>query len=235
MKKIPVISEKIRKKIIGLKRKSHHPLVHHVHKKHKISYKTLLYMKEYGPKSHVYHVIVKESLKILVLASLVSSIGGLSLQSMGSKIVSILPLLILLPALNNMIGSYGTIISSKFTTDLYTGKIKSNWWKSEYIHKLFVSIFLISIFSAVYIGLLSSGIAYIKGFPMTADLAIKILEISLVATLLLVGIIFTISITLGLHFYKKQEDPNNFLIPITTSIGDLGSMLVFFLMVGFLF
>ncbi len=235
MKKFPKISDKIRKKIVGLERKKHHPLTHHVHRKHGISHKTLLYMKEYGPKSHVYHVIVKESLRVLILASLISSIGGFSLQLIGSKIVSIIPLLILLPALNNMIGSYGTIISSKFTIGLYTGKVGTNWWRSEYTHKLFVSIFLISIFSTIYISLLSSGIAYIKGFGLTFDLVFNILKISFVATMLLVGIIFLVSVALGWHFYKKQEDPNNFLIPITTSIADFGSMIVFMLMVSFLF
>ena len=234
-KKILKLTKEAKKKIVVLKRKKHHPLVHQIHKKHGISHKTLLYMKEYGPRSHVYHVIIKESLKILILASLISALGGIGLQFLNEKFITILPLLILLPALNDMIGDYGSIISSKFTAYLYTGKIKGKWWKSEYTHRMFFTVLTISIFSSLYIGLLSSGIAYVKGFQLTIDLMLKIIEISIASTLLLVAIIFTISITMGLYFYKKQEDPNNFLIPITTSIADLGSMLVFLGMMTFLF
>ena len=228
------LSEKQKKKIVALKRRKHHPLVHHVHRKHKLSYKTLLYMKEYGPKSHVYHVIIKESIKILILASILSSIGGIGLESLNSKLITILPLLIVLPALNHMIGSYGTIVSSKFTTYLYLNKGRKKW-DSKYIHKLFFTILIISIFSAIYIGTLASAISFIKGFSVSLSLLIKVLEITLISTVLLVVIIFTLSTTLGLYFYRKQEDPNNFLIPITTSVADLGSMLIFFGLVVLLF
>ena len=229
------ISKKHKRELAKLRRKHHHPLVHKLHKKHKISYKTLSYMKEYGPRSHVYHVIIKESIKILILASILSSIGGFGLQSIQTKIISILPLLVLLPALNNMIGSYGTIVSSKFTTMLFLGKVKKGWWKSEKVHKLFFSIFLVAIISSIYIGILSSVIAFAKGFPIDFVLLIKVLQISVISTLILVGIIFTLSVTVGLYIYRKNEDPNNFLIPITTSAADLGSLAIFALLVSLFF
>lgn len=74
--------ERVRK----VRRHEHHPVLHHVHRKYGISRKTLFYMKEYGPRSHVAHVIVRESLKILIIASVISSIGGISLQFMEDKI-----------------------------------------------------------------------------------------------------------------------------------------------------
>lgn len=231
-KKLP---RRLRKKIAKLRRKPHHPLVHHIHKKHNISYKTLVYMKEYGPKSHVSHVIIRESLKILILASILSSIGGFGLQSIQSKLLTILPLIIILPALNDMIGDHGAIISSKFTTMLYLGQIRGKWWKSESVHRLFFTIFLVSLISAVYMGLLSTGIAYLKGSQIGFGIVLKILEISIISAVLLVSLIFTVSILVGLYIYRKKEDPNNFLIPIATSVGDLGSMAIFSLLVFLLF
>ena len=235
MKNTRQISIEHKRKLVKLKRKHHHPLVHKLHKKHKISYKTLHYMREYGPKSNVYHVIIKESIKVLILASILSSVGGFGLQSIQSKITSILPLLILLPALNNMIGSYGTIVSSKFTTMLYLGKAKKQWWKSSDVRTLFSNIFLIAVMSSVFIGLLASGVSYTKGFGIGVDMIIKIIEISLISTLVMVFVIFILSTTIGLYIYRKNEDPNNFLIPITTSVGDLGSMAIFSFMVYLFF
>ena len=62
-----------------IERHKHHPLIHHIHKKYGISKKTLFYVKEYGPKSNVSHTIIRESIKILLFASIVSALGGLAL------------------------------------------------------------------------------------------------------------------------------------------------------------
>ena len=60
--------------------------------------------------------IMKESIKILILASLISSLGGIGLESVNVKLIALLPLLILLPAMNDMIGDFGAIISSRIST-----------------------------------------------------------------------------------------------------------------------
>lgn len=171
--------------------------------------------------------IVKESIKILILASVISSIGGIGLETIQKKLLLIVPLLILLPSLNDMIGDFGTIMSSKFTTLLYLGKIKERWWKSKELKTLIWILVIISLISAIYIALLANLIAYWRGFEITTDITIKVILISILATLILVTAIISMSIIAGFIVYKKNEDPDNFLIPITTSIADLGSMLIF--------
>ena len=53
--------------VVCMRRPEHTPTIFQLHKKKKISYKTLFYMKEYGPRSHVTSVIMKESIKILLM------------------------------------------------------------------------------------------------------------------------------------------------------------------------
>lgn len=221
------IEKHIQKKLTKIPRKYQHPLVHHVHKKHKISRKTLFYMKEYGPHSHVASVILKESVKIVIITSLVSSIGGIALQSVEEKIVAIAPLIILMPALNNLIGSFGTLISSKFTTLLYTGKIPLARSKEH----LLALMFMIAFISSIYLGIVSVLLGTFYGHPFSYTTLIEIVGISVFATILLVGFISIISIALGFYIFRKNEDPNNFLIPISTSIADLGSMTILAIMV----
>lgn len=235
MKKSRRLTKSYREKIVRLRRKHHHPLLHRIHKQHRISYKTLSYMKEYGPRSHVYHVIIKESIKILVLASLLSSIGGFGLQNIQGKLIALLPLLILLPALNDMIGDYGAIVSSKFTNMLYLRKIKGSPWKSKNVHSLFFTVLPIAIISSLYMVALSSGLALLSGFGIDLALLIKILWIALISTLILVTTIFLLSVLVGVYIFKKSEDPNNFLIPIATSVGDLGSMAIFTFLITLFF
>ncbi len=220
--------------IIKLKRHKHHPIIHQIHYTHKISRKTLFYMKEYGPKSHVSSVILKESVKILILASIISSIGGVNIQNIQSNLLTIIPLLILLPALNNLIGGFGAIVSSKFTVLLYLGKV-GKWWKSKEVHELFVTIIVIAFISSIFLGILSYGFSLIRGFAFDAGIFFKVLSIAVFSTLILVIIIFFVSVITGYYVYKKQEDPSNFLIPIATSFSDLGSMALFSVLVALMF
>jgi len=52
---------------------------------------------------------------------------------------------------------------------------------------------------------------------------------------LLVIIMFISSVVLGLHYFNKKEDPNNFLIPIITSVADFGNMIILAVLVVLLF
>jgi mgtE-like transporter len=181
----------------------------------------LFYVKEYGPHANVPRTIIKESIKILLLASILSSFGGLALENIKLLFISITPLIILLPALNDMIGDYGTIISARFSTALHEGKVGKKWWRNNEIRKLLWQIIIIAVITA----LLSSAIALIISQSSTT-VAIRVLFVVLVDVLLLVSILAAVGMAAGLYFYRKGEDPNNFLIPISTSIADLGNMVI---------
>lgn len=217
------------RKLHGIKRHKHHPLIHHFHRKHRLSYSTLFYMKEYGTKSNAIATIMKESVKILVLAAMISSIGGVSLENMKEKFAALLPLFIMIPALNDMVGDFGTIVSSKFTAMLYTGKIslRKGLAESGEFRKLAKIIFSIAFLSSIYLGAVSYAFAYYKGFPLATDIFAKIIVVSVLCTMILVSVIFAVSVLAGIYIYKKKEDPNNFLVPIATSVADLTSMLLF--------
>ncbi len=227
--------KRLLKKVTKVRRREHHPILHHVHRKYGISRKTLFYMKEYGPRSHVAHVIIRESLRILILASIISSIGGIGMEAISSKLVVIIPLIILLPALNDMVGDFGCIVSSKFTTMLYLGKVGGKWWKSRHLRRLFLVIAFTSFLTSVFIGVAASIIAYWSGFSLTFEVFLKVLGIAVISNIILVSAIFCISIIGGLGIYGKNEDPNNFLIPITTSVADLLNLAIFAILVGMFF
>lgn len=228
--------EKLRKtlyKLKGIERKKHHHLLHHLHKKHRLSKQTLFYIKEYGPHSHIAKTILKESFKILLFASIISSIGGFSLEKIKLLFVSIMPLIIMLPVLNDMIGDYGTIISSRFATMLYEGKVKG-WRDSKELKKLFIQILLVAVIMAILSAVISLLISHYSGYD-AAGVAVKVIAITLIDVILLVTILFAIAVTAGIYIFKKKEDPNNFLIPITTSIADFGNMVLLAILVLIMF
>lgn len=227
MKRLITHLETLRK----VERKRYHPLIHKIHKKHKISKKTLLYIKEYSPKSHVLGNIMKESIGILLFSSVISLVGGLALESVRDSLISIVPLIIILPVLNDMIGDYGIVISSRFTTLLYTGKVKGKWYKNLSLKQLFYQIGTISIVTALISSIISLIVSNYRGFSLNFEIIYKTLIISIVDVILLVSILFIISIYCGYYYYKKNEDPNNFLIPISTAIADFGNMILLSILV----
>jgi len=218
-----------------VKRHLHHPLIHQIHKKHGISKKTLFYVKEYGPHSHVAKTIIKESIKILLLASLISSFGGLLLEEIKTIFLSLIPLVILLPTLNDMIGNYGCIFSSRFSTLLHEGKISKKWWSNLELRKMFWQIVIISLTTATLSSIVALVVSRLTGYHFDFLLAFKVFFVAVADVFFLVNILFFVAIFAGLYFYHKKEDPNNFLIPITTSIADFGNMLLLTILIKLIF
>jgi len=213
------------KRLQKMPRKNYHPLIHKIHKKHHISKKTLFYVKEYGPHSNVPRTIIRESIRILLFASVISSIGGFALENIKYVFVSILPLVILLPVLNDMIGNYGTIFSSRFSTMLHEGMPLASLKSSRELRELFAQVLIISVLMSLLSSAMALSISIYSGYPDVA-MASRIFIISLTDVVILVSLLFFVSVTAGIHFYKKGEDPNNFLIPITTSVADFGNMII---------
>ena len=213
-------------KLRTIKKKEYHPLIHKIHKKHKISRKTLFYVKEYGPHTNVPRTIIKESAKLLVFASIISSFGGLALENIKIIFVSIMPLIILLPILNDMIGDFGTIVSSKFSTMLHENKVNKKWWINMELRKLFLQVVIISLLMTLISFAMAFSVSIFSGYALNTKIILKIFLVEIIDVFLLVNILFLIAILAGIYFYKKKEDPNNFLIPITTSVADFGNMII---------
>lgn len=223
MKPIKKHLEVIRK----LKKHEHHHLLHHLHKHYEISRKTLFYMKEYGPHTNITKTIMKESIKILLLASLISSLGGIALENIKLLFVSILPLVILMPTLNDMIGDYGTILSSRFSTMLHEGKVKKEHFHvNPELRELLFQVFFIAILTTIISAIASLVISHFTGFPISRLLILKVFAIAILDVSFLILILMLISVFAGLYYFKKKEDPSNFLIPLTTSIADFGNMVI---------
>jgi cation transporter-like permease len=184
----------------------------------------------------LYWRVITQSIGMLLLASLLSTIGGFGIESVRQNLFFLLPLLILMPALNDMTGDYGGIIASRFTTMLALKHIREKeWWKSHLLHRLFGEVFIIGTLSAAYISVLAGLIAAFRGFPMNWDLFQRVLLVALSTTWLLVCVLFVVCVLGGFYVHKKKHDPDNYLIPLATSLADLGSMLILTVLVRVLF
>ncbi len=218
-----------------IKRKSYHPLVHKIHKKYRISKKTLFYIKEYGQHSNVMKTIIRESIKILLLSALISALGGFAVEQTRTIFLSLIPLIILLPVLNDLIGDYATIFSARFSTMLHEGKVRKKWWLNTELKELYLQVLIIALITASISAAGAFAIAHFSGQASPAEALARIFAIVIIDVMALVTVLFALTIIAGIHFYRKKEDPNNFLIPITTSIADFGNMLLLSVLVVAMF
>ncbi len=177
--------------------------------------------------------IFKESIFILFLTTVFGIFAGLFLNMVEDILLVVLPLVVILPALNGMIGDLGIIMVSRCTTALYE-KVSVSY-HSRLVKHLFKDIFPIAIFCAVYISIIATFIAYFKGFYFDYVTLLKIVWITLATTITLVMVVFIVAVVGSVYVYKKKVNPDDVLIPVITSIADMASMVVFSFLVLFLF
>lgn len=180
------------------------------------------------------HKIIKESLKVLLIGSLLSSIGGLSLEVIKDKLAIALPLIIILPAFASMVGNAGIISVSKITTQLYINKEKHNKFNSNFVFNLFLLLLIVFCLSSFYVTFLSILIAYLNGFVVEKGFIISMFSIVLLTVITIVSLVFFVAVVGSRYAFKRKIDPDDLLIPITTSIADFGSLIVFSLLVFFI-
>ena len=65
-----------------------------------------------------------------------------------------------------------------------------------------------------------------KGFNLNVIFAAKIILVGMISAVIIVSILFAVTVVIGVKIFKKEEDPNNFLIPISTSIADVVTLVV---------
>ena len=142
-----------------------------------------------------------------------------TLLSLNEALLSAIPIMLLIiPALNSLIGDISTVLVSRLTTHLYIGTISPKIRKSDRLKEDFYGL-LITL-------LLSLGALFILGYLIGAISGIKIVNpiimvLIITFTILLIFFMMFISLFLGAIFlFKRGKDPNNFLIPFVTSLAD---------------
>jgi len=175
--------------------------------------------------------IFKESIIIVVISSLMGLISGSLLSSNEELLYTIPILLLILPALNSLIGDISTVLVSRLTTHLYIGTLPPKIQKSERLKEDFYGLLITLLLSLV--SLISLG--YVIGGISGIEIVNPFLMILIISTtvLLIFLIMFILLFTSAIYLFKRGNDPNNFLIPFVTSLADFltPSFLILFIII----
>ena len=174
--------------------------------------------------SYETNTILKQSTPVLLLCSLLGGAAGSILNSAVETLLTNPSLLTLLPLFSGESGSLISILGARLSSGLHSGLVEPfKKPTGEAVHNFIIS-FILAVIIFPVIGLLAEGSSFALGVVGVGfD---KIVEISTMSGLILVAIMVIIVYYVSITSYNNNLDPDNIVIPISTSITDSISSLV---------
>lgn len=142
-----------------------------------------------------------------------------TLLSNNKEILYTFPIILLvLPSLNSLIGDISTVLISRLTSHLYLGTLSPKIQVSDRLKQDFYGLLITILLSLV--ALISLG--YLLGSATGIQIVnpLLIISIIIITILILFGLMFVLLFISSIFIFKKGKDPNNFLIPMVTSLAD---------------
>jgi len=176
-----------------------------------------LYILFRAAKEHEFVKTIKESLLTLVMATFIISVTGYILGKLGEVVGGRREIYVIYPALIDTMGDVGSIVGSTATTKLALGTIKPSFTSikrhsTEIAGAWMASLTMFTLFSVI-------SFLTQQGFPSSELLRFTVLLYftNFPAVLSMVIIAYVVA----MFTYRRGWDPDNFVIPIESSLADV--------------
>lgn len=168
--------------------------------------------------------ILRQSTPVLLLCSFLGCSAGGILNSAVESLLSNPSLLTLIPLFSGESGSLISILGARLSSGLHSGLVEPTSKPQGNTISNFSVCFVLSIVVFPLIGFLAESSSFIL---KTAGVGfVKIIEISTISGLILVSVMVFLVYYISITSYRHNLDPDNIVIPISTSITDSISSLI---------
>lgn len=168
--------------------------------------------------------IVKQSTPVLFVCSILGVVAGGIFNGSLTTLLTNTSLLTLVPLFSGESGSLVSILGARISSALHSGLIEPILRPKKNTGYNFLLSVILAIIIYPLIGILSDFSSYvIGGTGVGLD---KIIEISTASGFILMPIMMIIVFYVSTISYRKGLDPDNIVIPVTTSITDSISSLI---------
>lgn len=172
--------------------------------------------------------ILKQSTPTLILCSFLGIFAGTVLDSFASTLLNNPTILTLVPLFSGESGNLVSILGARLSSALHAGLIEAEFKFNEAVRNNFIIIILLCLIVYPFIAILAditSLLLNIEAFSI-----LHLILISLISGLVLIPIMIIIVFVIGIYSFKKGLDPDNVIIPISTSLTDAlsNSLLILF-------
>jgi len=162
--------------------------------------------------------IMIESFPILTVVTIVELLAGILLELRSETLLTLPILLVFIPPLNNLGGSFGCVVSSRISTALSLGDIEPRFVRNENLEENIISVIIVGVISSIYLGLVVYIVGYFTGIP-SFNVTTSIL-FGIVSGLMLITPIVGVSVAVAFISWNRGLDPDNVSTPIITAIAD---------------
>ncbi|MDI6643896.1 MAG: magnesium transporter [Methanobacteriaceae archaeon] len=162
--------------------------------------------------------IIKQSIPTLFICSILGTTAGTILNSKLSVILDNPSILALVPLFSDQGGNLTSVLGARLSSGLHSGFIEAKLRPTEGAIRNFGIIIILAIILYPLIGLM----AYIASFWLGID-SLGIYELIFISTgagLFLAPLIISMTFFLSTASYRLGLDPDNIVIPISTSLTD---------------
>ena len=167
---------------------------------------------------------LKESLVTMLFVSLLVNITGTVLLGISKFISERVEIYTIYTALIGMIGNVGSVVGSTATTKLALGLLAPSFSSMRNHAKSIFSAWAASIIMFIILALMSLSIHRLFSFSSFYSL----FSIVLVANVLAVAAIVILTYSISILTFKRGLDPDNFVIPVESSLADSVTSLALF-------
>jgi mgtE-like transporter len=167
--------------------------------------------------------MIRQSVTILVLCALADFLSGGVLEGMKAKF-SLLPgLLVMLPPLIDLRGNIGSALGSRLGSALHLGTVKPKLIMTEALRVNILSSLILSVLASATIGLISWVLCLLMGLP---GVSLACLLFIAVFSGVLSGVAITLlTVLISIASFRGGWDPDNVTGPVTTTVGDIVTVL----------
>lgn len=176
--------------------------------------------------------IVRENLSLLIPLSILGTLAGLTYSVSLDSLVAFAVFLILIPPFMGGLGSIGGILGSRLSTGMHTGEVSPALLPERGVVHHFIISYLYTLILLPLLALIAHGAAVLMG--LNSPGLGMLVAISLVAGLVVMTLVNVVAYVTASLSFRYGLDPDNFGIPVITSLIDLIGAAALVAMIGLL-
>mgnify|MGYP001242941476 CR=1 FL=1 len=159
---------------------------------------------------------IKESLLTLFFVAFIVNVTGTVLKGVDKIVSSAKEIYIVYPALIDTVGDVGSVVGSTATTKLAVGLLKPSFRSILNHRKRIVATWIASIVMFI----LFSVISLLTQGMLTVQMFLRFSALLITTNLIAVIAIALVSFYVAILTFRRGLDPDNFVIPIESSLAD---------------
>jgi mgtE-like transporter len=164
-------------------------------------------------------VTMRQGMAAVSVASLTGLIGGVTLAFMEERLVEVAGLLLLVPASIDMRGNIFGALSARLGTSIHSGLFEVSAARGGVLHQNAYAATLLTITTAVTMGVLAWSIAALFGIPTISPWGF--IAIGLIGGILSSAIVLGVTVFLSIVSYRRRWDLDSVGAPLITAMGDV--------------